>query len=81
MKRDLDLSFYYRVEHGSPISGWFIALIHDKLIPFIFICKCIDIYVEFMDDIFMIFMFLLCWFYVCFMTKTMCGSQHVFTCT
>jgi len=36
MKRDLAQSFYGKVEHGSIISSWFIALINEKFIPLIF---------------------------------------------
>lgn len=35
MKRDLAQPFYGRVECGSPISDWLIALINEKFIPLI----------------------------------------------
>ena len=69
------------VEHGSSISDWFIAFINEKFIPLIFMFKCNDVYVDFMVDMFMIFLSLLCWLYVCFMATTIYGSQHVFSCT
>jgi len=47
LKRDLAQPIYGRVEHGSPISNWFIAFINEKFIPLIFMCKCIDVYVDF----------------------------------
>ena len=47
MKRDLAQPFYGQVECGSPISGWFIAFINEKFIPLISMCKCIDVYVDF----------------------------------
>jgi len=47
MKRDLAKPIYGRVERGSPVSSWFIALINEKFIPLIFMCKCIDIYMDF----------------------------------
>ena len=74
LKRDLAKPFYGRVERGSPIFGWFIIFINEIFIPLIFMCKCTDGYVEFMADMLMIFMSLLCWLYVCFMTTTMYGS-------
>jgi len=46
LKRDLSHPFYGWVEHGSPISSWFI-----------------DVYVDFMADMLMIFLSLLCWLY------------------
>ena len=36
-----------QAEHGSPITGWFIASINKKFIPLIFMCKCTDIYMDF----------------------------------
>jgi len=80
LKRDFRHQFYGRVEHGSPISSWFLSFINDKFIPFIFMCKCTDVYVDFMGNMLMILLSLLCWLYVCFMTTTMYGSRHVFTC-
>ena len=47
IKRDLAQPIYGRVEHGSTISSWFIAFISEKFIPFISMCKCIDVYVDF----------------------------------
>ena len=49
LKRDMAQPLYGRVERGSPISSWFmfIAFINEKLIPLIFMCKCIDVYVDF----------------------------------
>ena len=79
-KRYLAQPIYGWVERGSPISSWFIAFINENFIPLIFMCKCTDVYVDFMADMFMIFLSLLCWLYVCSMTKTMYGSQHGFTC-
>lgn len=43
LKRDLAQPFYGRVEHGSPIFGWFIAFINEKFIPLISMCKCVDV--------------------------------------
>jgi len=80
LKRGLTQPICGRVEHGSPISGWFIIFINEKFTPLIFMCKCTDVYVDFMTDMFMIFLSLLCWLYVCFMVTTMYGPQHVFTC-
>jgi len=71
---------YGQVEHGSATSGWFMAFINQKFIPLIFMRKCTDVYVDFMVDILMIFMSLLCCLYVCLVTTTMYGSQHDFTC-
>jgi len=34
-----------------------------------------------MADVFMVFLFLVFWLYVCFMIAVMYGSQHLFTCT
>jgi len=58
----------------------FYAFVNEKFIPLIFMCKCIGLYVDFMAVIFMVFLLLLCWLYVCFMTTTMYGSHYVFTC-
>jgi len=80
VKRNLAQPIYGRVEHVSPIFGWFIAFINENFFPLIFMCKCTNVYLDFMADMFMIFLFLLCWLYVCFMTTTMHVSLHVFTC-
>ena len=80
MKRDLDQPIYGQVKCGSPISGRFIAFINEKFIPLIFMCKCTDVYVYSMVDMFMIFLSLLSLLYVCFMAVDMYESQHVFTC-
>jgi len=47
LERDLAQQIYGWVESGSPISSWFIAFINHKSIPLIFMCKCIDVYVDF----------------------------------
>lgn len=47
LKRDLAHPIYGQVEHGSPISSRLIALINEKFIPLIFICKCIGVYMDF----------------------------------
>jgi len=60
LKRDLAQPIYGRVEHGSPIFGWFIAFINETFIPLIFMCKCTDVYVDFTATIFMVFLLLLC---------------------
>jgi len=73
VKRDLAQPIYARVERGSPIFDWFIAFINAKFITLIFICKFIDVCVDFMADMFMIFLSPLCWLYVCFMTTNMYG--------
>jgi len=36
LKTDLAQPIYGQVEHGSPITGWFIAFINEKFIPLIF---------------------------------------------
>ena len=77
LKRDLDSPIYGRVERGNTIFGLFIAFINEKSIPLI---SHVYVYVDFMVDMFMIFLSLLCWLYVCFMEATMYGSQHVFNC-
>lgn len=46
LNRYLDQPFHGRVERGSPISILFIAFIKEKLILLIFMCKCIDVYVD-----------------------------------
>ncbi len=77
MERELAQPFYGRVECGSPISSWLIAFINKKLIPLIFMCKCTNVYMDFIVDMFMIFIFLLCWLYVCLIIAAMYGSQDV----
>jgi len=47
LKRDLAQQIYGRVERGSPFTSEFIALINEKFIPFIFMCKCIRVYMDF----------------------------------
>jgi len=80
VKRDLAQPFYDQVEHGSPISGWFIAFINEKSFPLIFMCKGTNVFMDLMADMFILFMSLLRWLYAYFMTTFMYGSQHVFTC-
>ena len=74
MKRDLAQPLYDWVERGSPISSWFIAFINEKSIPLIFMCKGADVFMDFMANMFIVFMFLLCWLYAQFMTTVMYGS-------
>lgn len=57
LKRDLAEPIYGRVEHGSPISSWFIAFINEKSVPLIFMCKDTDVFMDLMVDMFIIFMF------------------------
>jgi len=80
LKRDLAQPFYGQVERGNPISDWFIAFINEKSIPLIFTWKGTDVFMDLMADMFIVFLFLLCWLYAHFMAATMYGSQHVFTC-
>ena len=80
LNRDLAQPIYDGVERGCPISSRFIAFINEKFNPFIFMCICTNVYVNFAADMFMIFLSLLCSLYVCFMIATMYGSQHGFTC-
>ena len=80
LKRDLAQPLYSWVERGSPIYGWFIAFINEKSIPLIFMCKGTDVFMDLMADMFIVFLFLLCWLYAHFMKIAMYGSQHVFTC-
>ena len=47
MKRDLAQRINGRVERGSPIFDQFIALINEKFIPRIFMCKCTGVYMDF----------------------------------
>lgn len=47
MKRDLAKPICGQLECGSPIIGWFIALINEKFIPLIFVCKFIGVYMDF----------------------------------
>ena len=47
LKRDLAQPNYGRLEHASPITGWFIAFINEKFIPLISMCKCTDICMDF----------------------------------
>ena len=44
LKRDLDKPIYGQGERDSPITSWFIALMNEKFIPSIFICKCVCVY-------------------------------------
>ena len=67
------------MERGSPIFVWFTAFINEKSIPLVFMCKGTDVFMDFMVDMFIVFMFLLCWLYAHFMTTIMYGFQQVFT--
>jgi len=80
LKRDLAQPFYGKVERGSPISSWFIAFINEKSFPLISMCKGIDVFMDLMAVMFIVFLFLLCWLYAHFMTTIINGFQHVFTC-
>jgi len=77
LKRDLAQPFYGQVEYHSPISGCFIAFINEKSIPLIFMCKFTDVFMDLMANMYIVFMFLLCWLYAHFMTPAMYGSQHI----
>ena len=79
MKRELAQPIYGWVERGSPITIWFIALINEKFIPLISCVNVLYIWIL-MADMFMVFMFLLCWLHAYLMTPAMYGFQHVFTC-
>jgi len=80
MKRDLAQPFYGRGKCGSTIFNWFIAFINEKSIPFIFMCKGTDVFMDLMADMFIVFLFLLCWLYAHFIIEIMYGSHHFFTC-
>ena len=62
LKRDLAPPIYGQVECGSPISSWFITFINEKYIHLIFMCKGNDVFMDLMADMFIVFMFLLCFF-------------------
>ena len=63
MKRELAQPIYGWVEHGSPIFGSFIALINEKNSFPCFSCANVLMYVWIlMDDMFIVFMLLLCFF-------------------
>ena len=63
LKRDLTQPFYGRVERDCPTTGWFITFINEKSIPLIFMCKGIDVFMDFMVYIFILF----CSYYVGYM--------------
>ncbi len=54
----------------------FLTLIRD-LSPWYFMCKCIGLYVDFMVVISLLFILIICWLWVCFMTNLMYGSHHI----
>ena len=60
MKRGLAQRIYGQVEHGSPISSWFIAFINEKVIPLIFMCKGTNVFMDLMAGVFIVFLSLLC---------------------
>ena len=65
LKRDLAQSIYGWVEHGSSISSWFISFINEKKIfPWFSYANVLMYIWIFMVDIFIVFMFLLC-FLIC----------------
>ena len=59
LKRDLAQPFHGQVECRSPIASWFITFINEKSIPFIFMFKGTDVFIDLMADMFIVFMFLL----------------------
>ena len=61
MKRDLAQTIYGRVERGSPILGWLLHSLIQGFFPWYHMCKCIGLYVEFMAEVSLIFLLLLCW--------------------
>ena len=80
MKRDLSQPFYGRVECGSPILGLdFPSLMRGYLSLYLY--ENYDgLYMIYMVGISLVFMSLLYWLFTCFMTTTMCGFHHGFTC-
>jgi len=80
LKRDLAQLFYGWAEHGrqilgldsaSSIWGYFSLYLYEYYI---------GLYVDHMVVISLVFMFLLCWLCICFMTVVLYGSHHAFTC-
>ena len=80
LKRDLAQPFYGRVECGSPIPGMnFSSLMkgYFSLYPY----EHYDgLYVVYMVVVSLVFMSLLCWLCMYFMTTIMYGSHRVLTC-
>ena len=79
LKTDLDQPFYFPVEHGSPILGLDFASLMRGYFSLYFYEYYTNLYVDHMIVISLVFMLLLCWLCMCFMTVAMYGSHHVFT--
>ena len=80
LKRDLAQPFYGQVERGSPILGLDFASLMKVYFSLYFYDYYTSLYVDHLDVFSLVFMMLLCWLYMCFMTVAMYGSHHVFTC-
>ena len=80
LKKDLAQPFYVRVERGSPILGLDFESSIWGYFSLYFYEYYTALYVDYMAMISLVFMLLLCWLCMCFMTTNMYGSKHVFTC-
>lgn len=72
--------FYSWVERGSPILGLDFAALMKVYFSLYFYEYYTRLYVVYMVVISLIFMSLLCWLCICFMTSAMYGFHHVSNC-
>jgi len=72
--------FYSQVEHGSPIAGWVVALLMKVYFSLYFYDHYDGLYVVYRVVISFIFISLLCWLCICFITEVMYASHRVFAC-
>ena len=80
MKRDLAQPLYSWVECGIPTPGLYLESLMKGYLSFYFYEHIYGVYVVYMALLSLVFLSLLCWLYVYFMTVGMYGFQHVFTC-
>jgi len=59
--------------------GFGFCIINMSLFLFVLYEYYTGLYVDHMAMFSLVFLFLLCWLYICFMTEAMYGSNHVFT--
>ena len=80
MKRDFSYPFYSQVKCGCPIPGLDVSSLIRGYLSLYFYEYYTSLYVDYMVVISLVFLLLLCWLSICFMTIAMYGSDHVFTC-
>ena len=72
--------FYGQVEHGSPIPGLDLASLMKGYFSWYFYEYYDGLRAVYMNVISLVFLSLLFWLFIYFMTMDIYGSHHVFTC-